>query len=124
MTEKTVTITIGGRDFVAGPMVLHALEQADPHIEALGKRGPLHASLRAACGIVAAALAVRDGALVADAPDIDRLSMLLLPDEQVALLAKTRELLGISGYIFTELTPGEDQAATASQPTGSGSSPN
>ena len=121
---KTVTFTIGGRDYTAGPMVLYALEQAAPHIDALGKPGPINGSLHAACGIVAAALAVRDGELAGDAPEIDKLRMLLLPSEHVALLAATRELLGISGYVFKAPDPGEGEAATVSQQTGSGSSPN
>lgn len=124
MAENTVTFTIGAREYVAGPMVLYALEQAQPYIDALGEGGSINASLHAACGIVAAALAVRDGELVKDAPSLDGLRMLLLPTEHVDFLAKTRALLGISGFVFRKPGSGEGEAATENQPTGNVSSPN
>jgi hypothetical protein len=101
---ETIAISLGGRDFTVRPLTFRQLREIE---EALGralKAGPLtKIDFDAAIDIVAAALNRAD-------PTITRDTILDLEGTKTEIVAATRAILGLSGYVERETASASEAA--------------
>jgi hypothetical protein len=101
---ETITVGLGGREFVVGALTFRQLRSIE---EALAK-----AATHAATGAIGfdAAIDILVAAIERAHPGMDREAILDLEGTKAQIVAATRAVLSLSGYVEREVTPGEHQA--------------
>ena len=117
--SETVTLTIGGVDYRAGPMVIWSLQRCWPSITSLSVVQPnpdMFERTKTYADIISSALMVQHPEMTLEAV-LKRLSW----DEAMVLPTKIAELLHFKPSEATDVSPGEATAVNPSTGTGQGS---